>query len=190
MTPSTEPKAEDEFTKPDSYWEGYDDAKAALSVEKEIRDLDRKYGVVSSGNGKRKSNSNSNSNSNSKDDNDKKKERYVQKHGDATLLLESVIIGQRPYFAISEKTDNSVRVRLDNSYEDEVYKYLPLEDSMSISYTFKTEEEFYKYIEQAKKENLDSLYKKVKYMWEKYIDANNLHISICCCRHNIHIFPR
>ena len=63
----------------------------------------------------------------------------MQKHSDATILLESVIIGQRPYFAVSEKTDKSVLIQLDNSYEDEVYKYLPLGDSMSRPYTFKTE---------------------------------------------------
>ena len=34
-------------------------------------------------------------------------------------------------------------------------------------------------IEQAKNETLDTLYKKVKSIWKKYVDADDFHISIC-----------
>jgi hypothetical protein len=127
-------------------------------------------------NAKRKSKSNSKS---MEDNDSKKKERYVQKHSDATLLLESVIIGQRPYFAVSEKNDKKVLIKFEESHEDEVHKYLPLGDSMSRCYTFKTDEEFYYYIEQAKREDRDSIYGKVKHIRKKYIDADDFHISIC-----------
>ena len=46
-------------------------------------------------------------------------------------------------------------------------------------YRFKSEDEFWVYIEKAKQETLDSLYKKTEVIWKKYVDANSFHISIC-----------
>ena len=35
------------------------------------------------------------------------------------------------------------------------------------------------YIKRAKDENLDTLYRTVKSIWKKYIDADDFHVSIC-----------
>ena len=50
---------------------------------------------------------------------------------------------------------------------------------MSRVFSFKSEKDFDQYIEDAKNETLDSLYKKVKAIWKKYIDADDFHISLC-----------
>jgi hypothetical protein len=111
------------------------------------------------------------------------KKIYIQKHSDPIngILAETVIIGQRSVFAFSEsqKHGNEIQIRLAESFGDGAYEYLPLSDGMSRSYVFKDDKEFHYYIEQAKRENLDKLYEKVKQIWSKYIDADNSHLSIC-----------
>ena len=46
-------------------------------------------------------------------------------------------------------------------------------------YTFASEEEFQQFIQKAKTETLDTLYKNAKSIWGKYVDADDFHISIC-----------
>jgi hypothetical protein len=50
---------------------------------------------------------------------------------------------------------------------------------MSRTFNFKSAEALDQFIEKAKSETLDSLYKKVKAIWKKYIDADDFHISLC-----------
>ena len=61
-------------------------------------------------------------------------------------------------------------------------------------YVFKSEEKFYQYIENAKQqqyyESIYSLFKKVKSIWKKYIDADDFYISIMYSRHNFFKFAR
>jgi hypothetical protein len=46
-------------------------------------------------------------------------------------------------------------------------------------YKFKSKEEFEKLVENVKTKNLDELYRKVKSIWTKYVDADDFHISLC-----------
>jgi hypothetical protein len=60
-----------------------------------------------------------------------------------------------------------------------VLKPFELTSYINRPYVFKSKQEFEKLVEDTKSENLDSLYKKVKQEWQKYIDAGNNHISLC-----------
>jgi hypothetical protein len=46
-------------------------------------------------------------------------------------------------------------------------------------YSFKSEDEFYSYIDRAKLETLDSLFDKVLAIWKKYIDGDEFHLKLC-----------
>jgi hypothetical protein len=64
---------------------------------------------------------------------------------------------------------------------DDVSEYKPFEPSAYLNepYRFQSEEDFKSYIDRAGRESLDTLYRKVKAIWSKYIDADDFHISIC-----------
>jgi hypothetical protein len=100
-------------------------------------------------------------------------------------LAEAIIIGQKAFFAVADFTNpNEVMITLKKQIELEddrktVLKPLDLISYINKPYRFKSEEEFWSYIEKAKQETTVSLYKKVKVIWKKYVNANNFHISIC-----------
>jgi hypothetical protein len=115
-----------------------------------------------------------------------KKPIYVQKYHDGEdLLAEAIIVGRKPYFAISApKVGNpdEVSITLQDSISiDEKTVLKPFDPAAYVNqpYTFKSEQEFFEFVEKTKDENLDSLYRKVKSIWRKYIDADDFHISIC-----------
>jgi hypothetical protein len=117
-----------------------------------------------------------------KDGKKKKIEKYILKHSGNGLLAEAIIINRKACFAVSRvNDDNEVRITLEDSIDNETATetFLPLQNPMSRPFTFKSEEEFYDFIEKANIEDLDSLYKKVKSIWQKYIDADDFHISLC-----------
>ena len=117
-----------------------------------------------------------------KNQDQKKKKHYVLKRSEKGLLTEAVIIGGKPKFAVSRiNGDTEVRITLEDSIENENENgtFFPVQDPMSRVFSFKSENEFDQYIENAKKETLHSLYKKVKAIWRKYIDADDFHISLC-----------
>ncbi|HEU4824444.1 MAG TPA: hypothetical protein VFS97_13550 [Nitrososphaeraceae archaeon] len=118
---------------------------------------------------------------------DKEKERlahFVQKYSkpDGSLITEAVIVGDIPYFAVARTTEKEVNVTLEDFIKiSDRTEYKPFEPEAYLNkpYKFRSTEEFDDTIEKAKGETPDSLYKKVKKIWSKYIDADNFHISIC-----------
>ena len=64
---------------------------------------------------------------------------------------------------------------------DDISGYKPFEPSAYLNepYRFQSEQDFKSYIDRARRETLDTLYRKVKAIWSKYIDADDFHISIC-----------
>jgi hypothetical protein len=113
-------------------------------------------------------------------DNGKKKSHYVQKYSEIGLIAEAVIVGGIPYFAVA-KTD-SRNVTLQESIPiDDASEYKPFEKTAYLSepYKFKSSQDFEACIEKARGETLDSLYRKCKSIWLRYIDADDFHISIC-----------
>jgi Bifunctional DNA primase/polymerase, N-terminal len=118
-------------------------------------------------------------------ENNNKKTSYIQKHHDGDLLAEAIIIGRKPYFAVAApKVGNpeQVSITLQESIQiDETTILKPLELTSYINkpYTFKSVQEFHEFVEDTRGKNLDGLFRNVKSIWEKYVDADDFHISIC-----------
>jgi hypothetical protein len=116
-------------------------------------------------------------------ENNNKKTTYIQKHHDGDLLAEAIIIGRKPYFAVAApKVGNPEQVSItlqDSIQVDETTVLRPLELISYINkpYIFKSEQEFFELVENTWNKNLDSLYRKVKSIWKKYIDADDFHIA-------------
>lgn len=114
---------------------------------------------------------------------DNKTSHFVQKHSDGDhLLAESVVIANEAYFAVSETANDKTIIRLEKSVpltSTSEYKPFEKEAYLNKPYTFKSREEFEACIENARQQTLDTLYLKVKSIWNKYIDADDFHISIC-----------
>jgi hypothetical protein len=110
----------------------------------------------------------------------KKRQEYVQKHTEPGLLAEAVIVRGIPYFAVSRI--GSKNVTLEESIPiDDNHEYRPFELSAYLSepYGFKSKQHFEASVQIATAETRDSLYRKIKAIWSKYIDADDFHISIC-----------
>jgi hypothetical protein len=129
---------------------------------------------------------NSNDNIEQKENKKPKKLCYVQKYRDLESLAESIIISGKPYFAVARPKPNNaseIQITFEESITlaDETTELRPYElmSYMNKPYIFRSNEEFESYLETAKKETLDSLYRKVKSIWRKYIDGDDFHISIC-----------
>jgi hypothetical protein len=108
---------------------------------------------------------------------------YLQKYSADNLLAESIIIGDVPYFAVSRlEANGEVKLTLESSITvGEAQEYRPFEKDAYLNnpYWFKSKEHFESSINSARSETLDTVYRKVKFIWTKYIDADDFHISIC-----------
>jgi hypothetical protein len=152
-------------------------AAAEVKRIKEIGDAQRTFDLdkldkfrVSLGNGDGKGGQN------------KKKVYFVQKHSEPSLLAEAIIVGGVPYFAVSRLDSGEVRITLKESIPiTDKSEYKPLEESAYLNkpYRFESEDDFKLCVKKAKGETRDSIYRKVKAIWSRYIDADNFHISIC-----------
>src|SRR5215210_7107517 len=115
---------------------------------------------------------------NTKDkDNDHKREVFLQKYTNG-LLAEAVLIAGRPYFLVSENKEE-ISIVQSIELEDKIVKPLTQDMYLSRPYTFTSEQEVRKYVEKTKKENLDTIFRRVKSLYRKYVDADDFHISIC-----------
>jgi hypothetical protein len=107
----------------------------------------------------------------------KKSEIYLQKYSKG-VLAEAVLIAGKPVFLISRKGIISVQASIDEP-DNNIVKPLEANSYLSKPYSFVSEGELKACVERTKLETLDSLYRKVKSKWKKYIDADDFHISIC-----------
>ena len=121
---------------------------------------------------------------------------YSQKYVGNDYLAEAVLIGKKPNFAVSTKRIFSP-IEGGVDYNNNNFPSIVLQESISLDettilkppelmsylnkpYVFESKEEFYQHIENGKNQtDLYSLFKQVKSLWKKYIDADNFHISIC-----------
>jgi hypothetical protein len=127
--------------------------------------------VEENGNGKE------NKNVKPKNNDHKREEVFLQKYTDG-LLAEAILIAGRPYFLVSENKEE-ISIVQSIELEDKIVKPLTQDMYLSRPYTFTSEQEVRKYIEKTKKENLDTIFHKVKSLYRKYVDADDFHISIC-----------
>ena len=118
-------------------------------------------------------------------DRDSKPPHFVQKYSkpDGSLIAEAVVVADIPFFAVARNKYHVTNITLDESIEvtnnKTEYKPFDIQAYLNKPYTFKSRKEFDDTIEKAKHETLDTLYKKVKKVWSKYIDADDFHLSIC-----------
>ena len=175
-----------------------DDEIAAIEKEKEEeqeRFIQKQYdkGVILDYKKNDLVNGNKN-NKNSKEKEGSQHEIYSQKYVGKDYLAEAVLIGNKTYFAVSSK------LRRSSDDGDEVndfpsivlLEFIPLDEETTVlkpielmsylnkPYVFESKDEFYEYVEHVKNnEDLYSLFKHVKSIWKKYVDADGFHISIC-----------
>ena len=111
----------------------------------------------------------------------KKKIVYVQKYYSARegILAEAVLIGCKPCFLVSRKEKPSF-IEIQNSLEltDEILKPCELSSYNNLPYRFNSEVDLKECIQRAKQSTLDTLYRKNKTIWCKYVDGDDFHISI------------
>jgi len=110
---------------------------------------------------------------------DDKKAQYLQRYSNANerILAEAVLIGGLPKFLVSVKGEVSIRDRV--HLDDKIVKPFEAGSYINRPYSFTSEAKLNECIDKARIENLESLYKKVKSTWKKYVDADDFHISIC-----------
>ena len=101
---------------------------------------------------------------------------YVQRLSDSEHFAEAVIVGGIPAFIVRNKDAIFTTDKIE--YEDKIVKPLSAIAYLNKPYSFKIGE-VEQVIEAAKYETLDTLYRKVKSIWKKYVDADDFHISIC-----------
>jgi hypothetical protein len=119
---------------------------------------------------------------NGKGKRNEKKAHFLQKYSEPGLLAEAVIVGGIPYFAVSRLVSGNTKITLEEAIPiTDKSEYKPLEEPAYLNkpYKFESIQEFKSCIDKAYNESRSSLYKKVKGIWSKYIDADDFHISIC-----------
>ena len=133
--------------------------------------------VIVEENGNGKENKNVKPKSRKDNDHNHKREEFLQKYTDG-LLAEAILIARQPYFLVSENKEE-ISILPSIELEDKIVKPLTQDMYLSRPYTFTSQQEVRKFIEKTRKENLDTIFNKVKSIYRKYIDADDFHISIC-----------
>lgn len=115
----------------------------------------------------------------SKDKN--KKVILLQRVSNAEYFAEAVLIDGVPKFLLAN--DGTGRISVVDSLplekEGKIAKPFGREAYINKPYSFSSKFEVEEYIKRARNETLDSIYRKIKSIWKKYIDADDFHISIC-----------
>lgn len=116
-----------------------------------------------------------------KGDKQQQKGIYLQRVINDEVFAEAVIIDGIAKFLIANNGTGEISTVdfIPLGKENKIAKPLPLESYINKPYTFNSQLELDTIIAEAKKQRLDSLYKIVKSIWKKYIDADDFHICIC-----------
>jgi hypothetical protein len=102
---------------------------------------------------------------------------YVQKFSNDTILAESVLIGGLPFFLTAR--NGTITIQDQCIFLDKILKPLEPLSYVNKPYSFRSALEIEAHIKKEIPDTLDSLYRKVKSIWKKYVDADDFHISIC-----------
>jgi Bifunctional DNA primase/polymerase, N-terminal/Primase C terminal 1 (PriCT-1) len=114
---------------------------------------------------------------NEKEEAEDKPTNYQQKYSDGQILAEAVIIDKDPCFLVS---DNGVITPKKEMVDgDRTIKPFQLEMYINRPYKFESFSQVEQLVEETKSEKLDTLYRLIKSIWKKYIDADNFHLTIC-----------
>lgn len=108
---------------------------------------------------------------------EEKPKHYVQKYSNNEMLAEAVLIGNSPFFLVAEK--GKILVQDHIPFDDKILKPLESLSYVNKAYSFESDTEVNAYINKINPDTLDSLYRQVKSIWKKYVDADDFHLSIC-----------
>ena len=98
----------------------------------------------------------------------------------ADFIAEAVIVGGIPYFAVARPKSGDITLEKSIPIDDtSEWKPFELSAYLNEPYRFSSKNDFESCVAKARGETLDSLYRKLKTIWSKYIDADDFHISIC-----------
>ncbi len=111
----------------------------------------------------------------------KKKPLYLQRVSNDECFAEAVLIDKIPKFLIVNNGTGEVSVVdfIPLGKEDKIASPLASESYINKTYTFNSQLELDAIIEEARKQTLDRLYRMVRRIWKRYVDADDFHISIC-----------
>lgn len=102
---------------------------------------------------------------------------YVQKFSNDTMLIEAVLIAGIPKFLIAR--NGTITIEGQSVFPDKILKPLESLSYINKPYSFGSTKEVDACIKKVAPDTLDLLYRKVKSIWKKYVDADDFHISIC-----------
>jgi hypothetical protein len=106
-----------------------------------------------------------------------RKVQYIQKCKARGNLSEAVVVNDMPFFL--QVIDGIPALQEKIELANMTLKPLERFSYLNKEYSFDSLDEIKKYIERAKNESMDSLFKIVKTIWKKYNDADNDHIVLC-----------
>jgi hypothetical protein len=119
--------------------------------------------------------------------NDKKQEKdeenktySINKYSQGIALAESILIVNEPFFIQIEEENNVKKAIFRKKIKLSDIDIVPPErtEYLTKEYNFKSEEEINQFIEMAKNETLDSIFRKLKSILKKYIDLDDDFINI------------
>jgi hypothetical protein len=116
-----------------------------------------------------------------------KKELFLERYAVDGSIAEAVIMAGVPKFAVAvpkAADPTEVSITLQDEIEPEgqdsiVIKPLDSMSHMSKAYRFTSVEGFQDLVKNIRTKDLDALYRTVKSVWKKYIDADDFHLSLC-----------
>jgi len=92
-------------------------------------------------------------------------------------LVESVLVKGVPKFLISD--GSNIKIQSSIELEDRTLKPFAPNSYMNKPYSFDSDEQVQEYVAKARSERFDTLYRRVKPIWKRYIDADDFHITMC-----------
>jgi len=106
-----------------------------------------------------------------------KKEFVFYKYSKGISLAEAIFINNHPMFLQIQNGKPILSETIDLG--DQIIVPPDKSSYLSKEYTFSSKKEVEQYIKRAQKENLDSLYRKVKEVWNKYFENNQEALILC-----------
>lgn len=88
-----------------------------------------------------------------------------------------MLVKHIPIFLVSEQ--GSIRLAPTIDLDDKTLLPMPLEGHVTKPYVFDSADQLWQIVEKCRTMTLHSIYKDVKNIWRKYIDAEDFHLSIC-----------
>jgi hypothetical protein len=113
----------------------------------------------------------------STDKSNQKRETTLYKYSNQTPLAEAILLKDFPLFLQIQDGIPTLSEKIETG--DTVIVPPHRNEYLSKEYIFSSKEEIEAYTNRAARENLDSLFVKVKNIWKKYFDTDNFTLDLC-----------